>query len=69
MMWAVQTNSLFLHSAEHENSIEVTEPQPVDVSPSSLSSKSPADPTMVFFSMDYGKTKDAMSESIGAFFS
>lgn len=34
--------------------VEVTEAYPV-FNASSLSTKSPVDPTMVFFSMDYGK--------------
>lgn len=36
--------------------VEVTDAYPViDVSLSSLSTKPPVDPTMIFFSMDYGK--------------
>lgn len=40
---------------QHIMDVEMTENYPViDVTLSSLSTKSPADPTMIFFSMDYG---------------
>lgn len=42
---------------QHIMDVGITESYPVvDVTLSSLSTKSPADPTMIFFSMDYGMT-------------
>lgn len=46
---------------EHIMGIEMTETYPlIDVTLSSLNTKSPADPTMIFFSMDYGKIEGDM---------
>lgn len=46
---------------ERKMDVEITETYPViNVTLSSLNTKSPADPTMIFFSMDYGKRENDM---------